>query len=125
MAEVLIQDNSVTTLSEQRISGYHSDDTDVEAEEIEAPVYKKKRGVGTNHSHQAIVNQWIATHKDFQYTDFDAFSKDIEEASVHCLQLVEDDYLRGKCSCLAFAKQHLFKHILAVSAQLKLADRNQ
>ncbi|RNA02121.1 hypothetical protein BpHYR1_007371 [Brachionus plicatilis] len=62
------------------------------------------------------------SHKDFQYTDFDAFSKDIEEASVHCLQLVEDDYLRGKCSCLALAKQHLFKHILAVSAQLNLAD---
>ncbi|RNA09461.1 hypothetical protein BpHYR1_035493 [Brachionus plicatilis] len=41
----------------------------------------------------AIVNQWIAAHKDFQFTDFDAFSKDIEEASVHCLQLVEDDYL--------------------------------
>ncbi|RNA34251.1 hypothetical protein BpHYR1_007012, partial [Brachionus plicatilis] len=24
---------------------------------------------------KAIVNQWIAAHKDFQYTDFDAFSK--------------------------------------------------
>ncbi|RNA12229.1 hypothetical protein BpHYR1_036531 [Brachionus plicatilis] len=30
----------------QRISYYHSDDTDVEAEEIEAPVYKKTRGFG-------------------------------------------------------------------------------
>ncbi|RNA39103.1 hypothetical protein BpHYR1_007860 [Brachionus plicatilis] len=71
---------------------------------------------------KAIVDQWITAHKDFQYTDFDAISLEIEEASVHCLQLVEDDYLRGKCSCLAFAKHHLCKHILAVSAQLKLAD---
>ncbi|RNA44455.1 hypothetical protein BpHYR1_002099 [Brachionus plicatilis] len=35
-----------TTSSEQRISYYRSDDTDVEAEEIEAPVYKKTRCVG-------------------------------------------------------------------------------
>ncbi|RNA38589.1 hypothetical protein BpHYR1_048434 [Brachionus plicatilis] len=46
MAEVPFQDNSVTTSSEQRISYYRSDDTDVEAEEIEAPVYKKTLGVG-------------------------------------------------------------------------------
>ncbi|RNA43532.1 hypothetical protein BpHYR1_028497 [Brachionus plicatilis] len=46
MVEVLIQDNSVTTSSRQRISYYPSDDTDFEAEEIEAPVFKKTRGVG-------------------------------------------------------------------------------
>ncbi|RMZ95554.1 hypothetical protein BpHYR1_030583 [Brachionus plicatilis] len=38
--------NYNTTSSEQRISYHRSDDTDVEAEEIEAPVYKKTRGVG-------------------------------------------------------------------------------
>ncbi|RNA30586.1 hypothetical protein BpHYR1_052590 [Brachionus plicatilis] len=48
----------------------------------------------------------------------------IEEVSVHCLQLVKDDYLREKCSCLAFAKQHLGKHILAVSARLNIKGKN-
>ncbi|RNA37127.1 hypothetical protein BpHYR1_012692 [Brachionus plicatilis] len=38
--------NNNTTSFEQRISYYRSDDTDVEGEEIEAPVYKKTRGVG-------------------------------------------------------------------------------
>ncbi|RNA32227.1 hypothetical protein BpHYR1_023143 [Brachionus plicatilis] len=42
----LANNNNKTTSSEQRISYYRSDDTDVEAEEIEAPVYKKTRGVG-------------------------------------------------------------------------------
>ncbi|RNA23611.1 hypothetical protein BpHYR1_032200 [Brachionus plicatilis] len=36
--------NNNTTSSEQRISYYRSGDTDVEAEEIEAPIYKKTRG---------------------------------------------------------------------------------
>ncbi|RNA41348.1 hypothetical protein BpHYR1_050428 [Brachionus plicatilis] len=36
--------NNNTTSSEQRISYYRSDDTDVEAEEIVAPVYKKTQG---------------------------------------------------------------------------------
>ncbi|RNA39688.1 hypothetical protein BpHYR1_009051 [Brachionus plicatilis] len=35
-----------TTSYEQRISHCRSDDTDVEAKEIEAPVYKKTCGVG-------------------------------------------------------------------------------
>ncbi|RNA16785.1 hypothetical protein BpHYR1_006106 [Brachionus plicatilis] len=42
---LIINNNNNTTSSEQRISYYRSDDTDVEAEEIEAPAYKKMRGV--------------------------------------------------------------------------------
>ncbi|RNA30429.1 hypothetical protein BpHYR1_041517 [Brachionus plicatilis] len=38
--------NNNTTSSEQRISYYRSDDTDVEAKEIETHVYKKTRVVG-------------------------------------------------------------------------------
>ncbi|RNA08463.1 hypothetical protein BpHYR1_000988, partial [Brachionus plicatilis] len=37
--------NNNTTSSEQCISYYRSDDTDVETAEIEAPVYKKTHGV--------------------------------------------------------------------------------
>ncbi|RNA13757.1 hypothetical protein BpHYR1_015287 [Brachionus plicatilis] len=44
--ELITNYNNNTTSSEQRISYYRSDETDVEAVEIEAPVYKKMRGVG-------------------------------------------------------------------------------
>ena len=67
-----------------------------------------------------IVDEWIEIHNACNWTTFDTYIK--AESAIYSVNINTSDWTLSQCSCAWYKKNKICKHVIGISAKLKLCN---